>query len=195
MNGGEVRWTWEVGKAFPLSSSHMALHLPSVSSVHPASTFPAIQGASLPALTTQPSPLVSGGFPPPEEETHSQPVNPHSLHHLHAAYRVGKKSLLHPTCSRVRGSSFVSCGSGTGVGEGEGQILPCASLCSLGMLALEMLGRRAHNDHPNNFSRSPPYTDDVKWLLGLAAKLGNTSLPRTIAPNLLPFPSRPRPPS
>lgn len=65
----------------------------SVSSVHPASTFPAIQGASLPALTTQPSPLVSGGFPPPEEETHSQPVNPHSLHHLHAAYRVGKKSL------------------------------------------------------------------------------------------------------
>uniref|UniRef100_A0A2K6TAC6 Zinc finger SWIM-type containing 8 n=1 Tax=Saimiri boliviensis boliviensis TaxID=39432 RepID=A0A2K6TAC6_SAIBB len=100
-----------------------------LSSVHPASTFPAIQGASLPALTTQPSPLVSGGFPPPEEETHSQPVNPHSLHHLHAAYRVG-------------------------------------------MLALEMLGRRAHNDHPNNFSRSPPYTDDVKWLLGLAAKLG-----------------------
>ncbi|XP_077202325.1 zinc finger SWIM domain-containing protein 8 isoform X3 [Paroedura picta] len=42
----------------------------------------------------------------------------------------------------------------------------------VGMLALEMLGRRAHNDHPNNFSRSPPYTEDVKWLLGLAAKLG-----------------------
>ena len=65
-----------------------------VSSVHPASTFPAIQGASLPALTTQPSPLVSGGFPPPEEETHSQPVNPHSLHHLHAAYRVGERTSL-----------------------------------------------------------------------------------------------------
>lgn len=42
----------------------------------------------------------------------------------------------------------------------------------VGMLALEMLGRRAHNDHPNNFSRSPPYTEDVKWLLSLAAKLG-----------------------
>lgn len=52
----------------------------------------------------------------------------------------------------------------------------CAHLCSLGMLALEMLGRRAHNDHPNNFSRSPPYTDDVKWLLGLDAKLGNTQM-------------------
>lgn len=70
----------------------------SVSSVHPASTFPAIQGASLPALTTQPSPLVSGGFPPPEEETHSQPVNPHSLHHLHAAYRVGERSLSVRPC-------------------------------------------------------------------------------------------------
>uniref|UniRef100_UPI00398E652C zinc finger SWIM domain-containing protein 8 isoform X3 n=1 Tax=Pristiophorus japonicus TaxID=55135 RepID=UPI00398E652C len=43
----------------------------------------------------------------------------------------------------------------------------------VGMLALEMLGRRAHNDHPNNyFSRSPPYTEDVKWLLGLATRLG-----------------------
>ena len=47
----------------------------------------------------------------------------------------------------------------------------CVSVC-VGMLALEMLGRRAHNDHPNNFSRSPPYTEDVKWLLGLAARLG-----------------------
>lgn len=48
------------------------------------------------------------------------------------------------------------------------------------MLALEMLGRRAHNDHPNNFSRSPPYTEDVKWLLGLAARLGNSVVPRTM---------------
>lgn len=47
-------------------------------------------------------------------------------------------------------------------------------ICVSGMLALEMLGRRAHNDHPNNFSRSPPYTEDVKWLLGLAARLGES---------------------
>lgn len=50
-------------------------------------------------------------------------------------------------------------------------VLSFVLLCE-GMLALEMLGRRAHNDHPNNFSRSPPYTEDVKWLLGLAARLG-----------------------
>nr|XP_008112467.1 PREDICTED: zinc finger SWIM domain-containing protein 8 isoform X2 [Anolis carolinensis] len=97
-------------------------------SVHAGSTFPAIQGTTLTSLSSQPSSLVTGGFPS-EDEQHSQPVSPQGLHYLHSAYRVG-------------------------------------------MLALEMLGRRAHNDHPNNFSRSPPYTEDVKWLLGLAAKLG-----------------------
>ncbi|XP_058044544.1 zinc finger SWIM domain-containing protein 8 isoform X5 [Ahaetulla prasina] len=99
-----------------------------IGSVHAGSTFPAIQGTSLTSLSSQPSSLVTGGFPS-EDEQHSQPVSPQGLHYLHSAYRVG-------------------------------------------MLALEMLGRRAHNDHPNNFSRSPPYTEDVKWLLGLAAKLG-----------------------
>uniref|UniRef100_A0A8C3RPI3 SWIM-type domain-containing protein n=1 Tax=Chelydra serpentina TaxID=8475 RepID=A0A8C3RPI3_CHESE len=99
-----------------------------IGSVHAGSTFPAIPGASLTALSSQPNSLVTGGFPS-EDDQHSQPVSPQGLQYLHSAYRVG-------------------------------------------MLALEMLGRRAHNDHPNNFSRSPPYTEDVKWLLGLAAKLG-----------------------
>ncbi|XP_060625155.2 zinc finger SWIM domain-containing protein 8 isoform X1 [Anolis sagrei] len=99
-----------------------------IGNVHAGSTFPAIQGTTLTSLSSQPSSLVTGGFPS-EDEQHSQPVSPQGLHYLHSAYRVG-------------------------------------------MLALEMLGRRAHNDHPNNFSRSPPYTEDVKWLLGLAAKLG-----------------------
>uniref|UniRef100_A0A8C7KEN4 Zinc finger, SWIM-type containing 8 n=1 Tax=Oncorhynchus kisutch TaxID=8019 RepID=A0A8C7KEN4_ONCKI len=89
---------------------------------------PAIQGSSLPGMSSQPVSLVSAPFPS-EDEQHSQPISQQGLHYLHSAYRVG-------------------------------------------MLALEMLGRRAHNDHPNNFSRSPPYTEDVKWLLGLAARLG-----------------------
>ncbi|XP_039624044.1 zinc finger SWIM domain-containing protein 8 isoform X3 [Polypterus senegalus] len=95
--------------------------------VHTGSTIQAIQGATLPGLPSQPTPLVSTPFPT-EDEQNSQPVSQQGLHYLHSAYRVG-------------------------------------------MLALEMLGRRAHNDHPNNFSRSPPYTEDVKWLLGLAARL------------------------
>ncbi|XP_057197744.1 zinc finger SWIM domain-containing protein 8 isoform X1 [Triplophysa rosa] len=96
--------------------------------IHAGSTIQAIQGASLPGLSSQPASLVSAAFPM-EDEQHSQPISQQGLHYLHSAYRVG-------------------------------------------MLALEMLGRRAHNDHPNNFSRSPPYTEDVKWLLGLAARLG-----------------------
>ncbi|XP_028280007.1 zinc finger SWIM domain-containing protein 8 isoform X2 [Parambassis ranga] len=99
-----------------------------VGSSHSGPTIQAIQGASLPSLSSQPPSLVSTPFSA-EDEQHSQPISQQGLHYLHSAYRVG-------------------------------------------MLALEMLGRRAHNDHPNNFSRSPPYTEDVKWLLGLAARLG-----------------------
>ncbi|XP_062319491.1 LOW QUALITY PROTEIN: zinc finger SWIM domain-containing protein 8 [Osmerus eperlanus] len=99
-----------------------------VGGVHSGSSLQAIQGASLPGMSSQPAALVSTPFPA-EDEQHSQPISQQGLHYLHSAYRVG-------------------------------------------MLALEMLGRRAHNDHPNNFSRSPPYTEDVKWLLGLAARLG-----------------------
>ncbi|KAM7408056.1 hypothetical protein PAMA_001960 [Pampus argenteus] len=99
-----------------------------VGSVHTGPTIQAIQGASMPSLSSQPGSLVNTPFPM-EDEQHSQPISQQGLHYLHSAYRVG-------------------------------------------MLALEMLGRRAHNDHPNNFSRSPPYTEDVKWLLGLAARLG-----------------------
>ncbi|XP_064173509.1 zinc finger SWIM domain-containing protein 8 isoform X2 [Anguilla rostrata] len=107
---------------------HTETGLPLSTTVAGGSTIQAIQGASLPGLSSQPASLVSTPFPS-EDEQHSQPISQQGLHYLHSAYRVG-------------------------------------------MLALEMLGRRAHNDHPNNFSRSPPYTEDVKWLLGLAARLG-----------------------
>nr|XP_020463198.1 zinc finger SWIM domain-containing protein 8 isoform X2 [Monopterus albus] len=112
----------------PLSTTVAGQNYILVGSVHAGPTIQAIQGASLPSLSSQPGSLVSTPFAA-EDEQHSQPISQQGLHYLHSAYRVG-------------------------------------------MLALEMLGRRAHNDHPNNFSRSPPYTEDVKWLLGLAARLG-----------------------
>uniref|UniRef100_A0A4W6CBJ7 Zinc finger, SWIM-type containing 8 n=1 Tax=Lates calcarifer TaxID=8187 RepID=A0A4W6CBJ7_LATCA len=117
-----------VEEAAKVLSSMSCMLCFTVGSVHAGPTIQAIQGASLPSLSTQPGSLVSTPFPA-EDEQHSQPISQQGLHYLHSAYRVG-------------------------------------------MLALEMLGRRAHNDHPNNFSRSPPYTEDVKWLLGLAARLG-----------------------
>uniref|UniRef100_A0A3P8Y8G9 SWIM-type domain-containing protein n=1 Tax=Esox lucius TaxID=8010 RepID=A0A3P8Y8G9_ESOLU len=113
----------------PLSTTVAGEQRQLLGGVHSGSTIQAIQGSSLPGMSSQPASLVSTPFPS-EDEQHSQPISQQGLHYLHSAYRVG-------------------------------------------MLALEMLGRRAHNDHPNNFSRSPPYTEDVKWLLGLAARLGD----------------------
>ena len=41
------------------------------------------------------------------------------------------------------------------------------------MVALETLGRRVSEDRPQTkFTRNPSYAEDVKWLLGVAKKLG-----------------------
>lgn len=66
-----------------------AVLLSSVGNVHAGSTFPAIQGASMTTMSSQPNSLVTGSFPA-EDEQHSQPVSPQGLHYLHSAYRVGK---------------------------------------------------------------------------------------------------------
>jgi hypothetical protein len=43
----------------------------------------------------------------------------------------------------------------------------------VGMLALETLARRVHDDRPQaKYARNPPYGEDVKWLLRVAKKLG-----------------------
>ncbi|VDI34720.1 Hypothetical predicted protein [Mytilus galloprovincialis] len=42
-----------------------------------------------------------------------------------------------------------------------------------GMLAMETLARRVHDDRPQaKYARNPPYGEDVKWLLNIAVKLG-----------------------
>ncbi|XP_035825489.1 zinc finger SWIM domain-containing protein 8 [Aplysia californica] len=47
-----------------------------------------------------------------------------------------------------------------------------------GMLAMETLSRRVHDDRPQTkYARNPPYGEDVKWLLSsVAIKLGTTFL-------------------
>lgn len=43
----------------------------------------------------------------------------------------------------------------------------------VGMLAMEALARKVHDDRPQvKFSRNPPYGEDVKWLLEVSIKLG-----------------------
>lgn len=67
------------------------LHLPCVvvGSVHSGAALQAIQGATLPPLSSQPGSLVSAGFPA-EDEQHSQSISQQGLHYLHSAYRVGE---------------------------------------------------------------------------------------------------------
>lgn len=42
-----------------------------------------------------------------------------------------------------------------------------------GMLAMETLSRKVHDDRPQTkYARNPPYGEDVRWLLSVAIKLG-----------------------
>ena len=48
---------------------------------------------------------------------------------------------------------------------------------NVGMLALETLARRVHDDRPQaKYARNPPYGDDVKWLLRISKRLGSQYL-------------------
>lgn len=61
-----------------------------VGGVHSGTTIQAIQGSSLPGMSSQPVSLVSAPFPS-EDEQHSQPISQQGLHYLHSAYRVGEE--------------------------------------------------------------------------------------------------------
>ena len=44
----------------------------------------------------------------------------------------------------------------------------------VGMLAMETLARRVHDDRATKYSPTPPYGDDVMWLMRVAMKLGTS---------------------
>lgn len=51
------------------------------------------------------------------------------------------------------------------------------SAYNVGMLALETLARRVHDDRPQaKYARNPPYGEDVKWLLRISKRLGTQYL-------------------
>lgn len=51
------------------------------------------------------------------------------------------------------------------------------SAYNIGMLALETLARRVHDDRPQaKYARNPPYGEDVKWLLRISKRLGTQYL-------------------
>ncbi|KAJ8948389.1 hypothetical protein NQ314_008429 [Rhamnusium bicolor] len=54
---------------------------------------------------------------------------------------------------------------------------PTGQLQYYGMLALETLARRVHDDRPQaKYARNPPYGEDVKWLLRISKHLGTQYL-------------------
>lgn len=79
-----------VNVCWSLQNSVMCLLCFTVGSVHSGPTIQAIQGASLPSLSSQTGALVSTPFPA-EDEQHSQPISQQGLHYLHSAYRVGEE--------------------------------------------------------------------------------------------------------
>ncbi|XP_076055750.1 zinc finger SWIM domain-containing dorado isoform X2 [Oratosquilla oratoria] len=112
--------------------------------VSSAGFVPAPRPALLPFVRTQGPPLVQ---PPP----HQPPLPPHST--------------AQPQ-QQVRG--LVG-----GQASGSGSVHYLLSAYRVGMLALETLARRVHDDRPQaKYARNPPYGEDVKWLLGIAKKLG-----------------------
>jgi hypothetical protein len=55
----------------------------------------------------------------------------------------------------------------------QSQLRYLLSAYRVGMLAMETLARRVHDDRPQaKYARNPPYGEDVKWLLRVARKLG-----------------------
>ncbi|XP_076654799.1 zinc finger SWIM domain-containing dorado isoform X1 [Halictus rubicundus] len=57
------------------------------------------------------------------------------------------------------------------------QLRALVSAYRVGMLALETLARRVHDDRPQaKYARNPPYGEDVKWLLRVSKRLGTQYL-------------------
>jgi hypothetical protein len=70
----------------------------------------------------------------------------------------------------VPGVGEVDAGIG---GLNSAQLRNLLPVYRVGMLAMETLAKRVHDDRPQTkYSRNPPYGEDVKWLLGIAMKLG-----------------------
>ena len=103
------------------------------------------------------------------------PTPPHSQHLQHPGAQ-GVALLAHPppSPSPLQPPPPPSPGHHPAV---NGNALVCQrylmSAYRVGMVALETLGRRVSEDRPQTkFTRNPSYAEDVKWLLGVAKKLG-----------------------
>ncbi|XP_071440539.1 zinc finger SWIM domain-containing protein 8 homolog [Hetaerina americana] len=74
------------------------------------------------------------------------------------------------------GVSAAGGGNGPG-GLGTRQLRYLLAAYRVGMLAMDTLARRVHDDRPQaKYARNPPYGEDIRWLLLVSKKLGTQYL-------------------
>lgn len=128
-------------------------------------------------------------YPPPPNATYNMPPNQSNIQYYSTAVTIA------PTTIRQPNHLFtLPMGNGTGMVPAQvpnirpqnhrqpqqfsqAQQRYLLAAYRVGMLALETLARRVHDDRPQaKYARNPPYGEDVKWLLRIAKHLGKEKL-------------------
>lgn len=92
------------------------------------------------------------------------------MHNVHQAEQV---EVLPPSGTPPQIAGQPPFLSNTSTHQNQEQLGHLLSTFRVGMLGMETLARRVHDDRPQTkYARNPPYGEDVKWLLGIAIKLG-----------------------
>lgn len=118
-------------------------------------------GQPMPNMRNQPQPVPqqSGMHPPPNQQ------NQHGPHHPMMYPQYVQQGPHPPLATRQRHPYNPT------------QLRYLMAAYNVGMLAMETLSRRVHDDRPQaKYARNPPYGEDVKWLLQVSKKLGTQYL-------------------
>nr|KAG5692676.1 hypothetical protein BaRGS_028476 [Batillaria attramentaria] len=116
-------------------------------------------------------------YPPScQVTTHTLPTTAGAaVAHIHALHSVDAGG--NPVTNTVNSGQVLNIAPLPPNGHSPGQLKYLSAAFRVGMLAMETLARRVHDDRPQTkYARNPPYGEDVKWLLSIAMKLGSTYL-------------------
>ena len=120
----------------------------------------------------------TGSRPPPSLAPPGCPVTLQPLIHTSGNNSVLQAPPMYVQPQSMQSSSSIRSPPAAGSISNQQTLTPTQlnfllAAYRVGIVALETLGRRAHDDRPQaRYSRNPPYGDDVKWLLSVAKKLG-----------------------
>lgn len=168
----------------PYSQPHISLQSPIPLHPYIAAQFPYTNQAafSLPTQAYYPIPAVTvasqirTSAPPPPPAYVSQLSAAQSGQQPRPGILLPNQNPLHCIGLQANGHPAQSAapqGRGSITSISQTQLNYLLSTYRVGMLALETLARRVHDDRPNaKYARTPPYGEDVKWLLNVAKKLG-----------------------